>query len=190
MKNTPKVLVIDDELMIQIILNRLISNYGFDPIQALNEAAALQQLKQHTPEIILLDIMMPDCDSMALLQSIKANPKLKHTRVIMVSGTPNHDLIASYIHAGADDYVLKPFHSVLLKSRILHALKNLQIEQSNELIQDILSEVASKLRTIATENETSGNNISHEMHSCLTGVLSCCQILGCDDNNSENDIAE
>jgi len=169
--------------MIQIILNRLISSYGFDPIQALNEAAALQQLKQHTPDIILLDIMMPDCDSMALLKSIKANPKLKHTRVIMVSGTPNHDLIATYINAGADDYVLKPFHVVLLKTRLLHALENLQIQQSNEVIQDILSEVVLKLRAVAKENETSDNNISHEMHSCLTGVLSCREILGCNDGD-------
>jgi len=185
MNNTPKVLVIDDEVMIQIILNRLISSYGFIPIQALTGDAALQQLKQHTPEIILLDIMMPDCDSMALLQSIKADPKLKHTRVIMVSGSPNHDLIASYVHAGADDYVLKPFHAILLQSRLLHALERLQIEQSNELIQNILSEVASKLRKIAKENETSDNNISHEMHHCLTGVLSCTQIL--EENGGVND---
>ena len=177
MKNTPKILVIDDELMIQIILDRLIVGYGFEPIQALNEETARQQLMQHTPDIVLLDIMIPDCDSMALLQLIKADPKLRHTRVIMISGTPNHDLIASYIAAGADDYVLKPFHVVLLKSRLLHALERLKMERSNALVQDILAEVAAKLRTISKEYEKADNNIFHDIQGCLTGVLSCAQFL-------------
>jgi len=182
----PKILVVDDEIMIQIILDQLINSYGFKPIQATTQKAAEEHLSQHTPDLILLDIMMPDCDSVALLKSIKANPKLHHTRVIMISGTNDLNLIASYIDAGADDYVLKPFHAVLLRSRIMHALERIREHTPTTLVQDILTEVALKLRQIAKENEELDNNITHDINGALTGVMTCSHFLADADSTTPN----
>lgn len=177
MNETPQILVVDDEMMIHIILDQLIRSYGFEPIKASNAEEAEQQLKEHAPDLILLDIVMPGSDSKALLQSIKDNPKLENSRVIMISGTNDLNKIASYIDAGADDYILKPFHATLLKTRILHALERIKQQQKTKQTQSKLAETQLKLQQAEATGDTFCSELSHDLNNALTGITMTADLL-------------
>ena len=171
-----KILIVDDELMVHIILDQLIKSYGFEPLKASNSEEAEQQVNDHVPELILLDILIPGSDSLALLQSFKRNPKLRNSRIIVVTGSNDLNKIGSYIDAGADDYILKPFHATLLKTRVIHALERVKQFQKIENIQMILSEATTKLQTLVGDDGLN-ENVVHELNNVLLGVSMSAQLL-------------
>ena len=71
---------------------------------------------------MLLDIVMPGLDGVAVLDRIKADPKLHHLPVIMISGLDDYDNVVRCIESGAEDYLPKPFDPVLLRARISSGL--------------------------------------------------------------------
>ena len=178
MHKIAEILIVDDELMVHIILDQLIKSYGFEPLKASNSEEAEQQANDQIPDLILLDILIPGSDSLALLQSFKRNPKLKNSRVIVVTGSNDLNKIGSYIDAGADDYILKPFHATLLKTRVLHALERVKQAQQIGNVQIILSEATSKLQALVGDDaEKLSDKVVHELNNVLLGVSMSAQLL-------------
>ncbi len=177
MHKTPKILIVDDELMVHIILDQLIKSYGFDPLKASNCEEAEQQAEEHRPELILLDILIPGTDSLALLESFINNPKLKNSRIIVVTGSNDLNIIGNYIDAGADDYILKPFHATLLKTRLIHALDSLKQSQQIENVQTILDEATRKLEEAVEASAEYSEQLSHDLNNVLLGVGMSSQLL-------------
>ena len=178
MRKTPKILIVDDELMVHIILDQLITSYGFEPLKASNSEEAEQQVDEQNPELILLDILIPGTDSLALLASFKNNPKLKNSRIIVVTGSSDLNQIGRYIDAGADDYILKPFHATLLKTRLIHALDSVKQSQQIDNVQMILAEATRKLQQAVEESAEYSEQLSHDLNNVLLGVGMSSQLLG------------
>ncbi|MCL2865823.1 MAG: response regulator transcription factor [Lachnospiraceae bacterium] len=86
----------------------------------------LQALEQQTPELVLLDIMLPGMDGMVLLKRIKEQPKTKHIPVIMVTAKSSEFDKVMGLDSGADDYIAKPFGMMELVSRIKAVLRRSQ----------------------------------------------------------------
>lgn len=177
MQTTPKILIVDDELMVHIVLGQLIKSYGFEALKASSGQEAEQLIDQLVPDLILLDIHIPDTDSMALLQSFIQNPKLKNTRIIIITGGNNLDIISTYVDAGADDYVLKPFHAALLKTRLIHALERVEMNQQADNVKIILSEATVKLQKAVNDSAKFSEQLSHDLNNVLLGVGMSSQLL-------------
>ena len=172
MKKYPNILIIDDEPMVHLILGELINSYGFTSLKASNAREAEEQIKQRTPDLILLDIHIPGSDSMELLQTFIQNPALKNTRVIIISGSNNYNTIGHYINAGADDYILKPFHATMLRTRLIHALERIEKQKQLDQMQLILSTCSDKLQKAVSDSTPFSEQVSHELNNVLLGVES------------------
>ena len=120
------ILVVDDQSDNRTVLKRLLSRIGHTVHTANSGEAALEQLAEHAIDIVLLDLSMPGMGGKTALTKIKENPQLRSISVIVISGHQELDSIVECITAGADDYLFKPFNSVLLHARIAAGLERKQ----------------------------------------------------------------
>lgn len=102
-----EILVVEDEPGIRDILNYVLTNAGYRVTTAKNALDFFQIIENHHPELILLDVMLPDGNGLELSKAIKTNPKTSHIPVIIVSA---HTSVAEvFEESGADDFIRKPF---------------------------------------------------------------------------------
>jgi class 3 adenylate cyclase len=112
------ILVVDDDPVTRSMLRRSLEQNGHEIITAENGAQALDLVRSERPDVVLLDVIMPDLDGYEVLERLKADPKLRFTPVIMVTGVDEVDSAVRCIELGADDYLSKPIDPVLLGARI------------------------------------------------------------------------
>ncbi|MFA0962417.1 response regulator transcription factor [Roseivirga sp. BDSF3-8] len=114
----PKILIVDDEPNILLSLEFLMKKNGYEVFIARDGSEALDILSQQTPEVILLDIMMPEVDGYEVCQQVKANPLMKDSKVIFLSAKSKESDISKGYDAGADLYMTKPFSTRELMSKV------------------------------------------------------------------------
>ena len=112
------VLVVDDNAVNRDLLSRRLVRHGHRVTTVEDGRRALQLLQTHSFDLVLLDIMMPEMNGYQVLQRLKADEKLRHIPVIMISALDEIDSVVRCIHLGAEDYLAKPFDPVLLRARI------------------------------------------------------------------------
>ena len=116
----PLVLVIDDEAPIRRFLHAALSSQGYQVVEAATGADGLAQASGRTPEIVLLDLGLPDMDGLAVTEKLRA---WTQTPILVLSARgQERDKIAA-LDAGADDYVTKPFAMGELSARMRAALR-------------------------------------------------------------------
>ncbi len=103
------VLVVDDNEDNLRIISEILRTRGYSVRLAQDGATALRSLEEERPDIVLLDVMMPEMDGIQVLDRIRTNPKLAAVPVIMVTAkVEDEDVLAGY-KGGADYYITKPF---------------------------------------------------------------------------------
>ena len=113
-----KVLVVDDDPEIVTFLSTLLELEGIESSVATSAAAALEQLEQGAPDLVLLDIAMPDRDGIDLCKELKSDPRTAEVPVFVVSARPGKDVVERALAAGAEEFIRKPFENAELISRI------------------------------------------------------------------------
>jgi len=113
-----KLLLVDDEPNILLSLDFLMRKNGFQVLLARNGTEAMQLLQEQTPDLVILDIMMPDVDGYQICQFIKSDGKLKSTKVIFLSAKSKESDIAKGLELGADAYMTKPFANKALLEKV------------------------------------------------------------------------
>ncbi len=103
------VLVVDDDPYILMSLEFLMRKSGYNVLVARNGTEALDILNGHKPNLVLLDIMMPDVDGYEICKHIRKTPDLNHTRVIFLSAKTSEAAIQKGLDMGASRYITKPF---------------------------------------------------------------------------------
>ena len=122
----PRVLIVDDEPNILLSLDYLLRKNGHQVSVARNGTEALQQIEEHPPEIVLLDIMMPDVDGYEICTRIKSDPTTQHIKVVFLSAKSKKADIEKGLSLGADMYLLKPFSNKEILQRIQQLQDELQ----------------------------------------------------------------
>ena len=118
MENKVKVLIVDDEPDILEFLHYNLSRNGFEVIQANNGLDAIRIADEEVPDLILLDIMMPDMDGVETCYELRKNDKLKNSLVAFLTARSEEYSEIAGLEAGADDYIQKPIRPRLLLTRI------------------------------------------------------------------------
>jgi adenylate cyclase len=113
-----RILVVDDNAGNRDMLSRRLEREGYSVDTAENGRQALEKLEAGSFDLVLLDIVMPELDGFAVLQSIRANQQWKEIAVIMISALDEIKSVVRCIEMGAEDYLPKPFDPVLLRARI------------------------------------------------------------------------
>ena len=121
-----KVLVVEDDQDIRELLVDSLIDLGFDVTEAEDGGAGLQSALEETPDIILLDVMMPVMDGFQVLSQLRENPDTQSVRVIMVSAKSQEQDIANALNAGAYSYIIKPWEPEELESKVLNAVAKIK----------------------------------------------------------------
>jgi DNA-binding response OmpR family regulator len=118
MKKTGKILIVDDEPNILLSLDFLMRRNGHVVFIARNGTEAMEILGKETPNLVLLDIMMPDVDGYQICSHIKSTDSLSHTKVIFLSAKSKESDVQYGLSLGADAYLTKPFSTRTLTQKI------------------------------------------------------------------------
>lgn len=120
MERRPCLLVVDDEKEIRNFLKRALESAGYNVILAPNGREALAMYQEHKPDLIILDIMMPELNGFEVLGILRQSSNVP---VIMLTGKSEVTALDAALGLGADDFVRKPFHIGELVSRIKAKLR-------------------------------------------------------------------
>lgn len=115
-------LIVDDNAMNRDMLARRLEREGYYVTTAIGGRQALDLLEKESFDLMLLDILMPDMDGYEVLEQLKANDATRDLPVIMLTAVNEVESVKHCIDLGAEDYLIKPFNAVLLKSRIAATL--------------------------------------------------------------------
>ena len=119
MTDAPLILVVDDIEDNRYALTRRLKREGYERvIEATNGREALDKLESEDVDLVLLDIMMPEIDGFEVLRRMRADTRLRHVGVIIISASEDLENIVKAVELGAEDYIPKPFNPTLLKARI------------------------------------------------------------------------
>jgi PAS domain S-box-containing protein len=129
------VLIVDDDTAVREILAALLQNQGYHLVLAATGAEALEQAAALRPDVILLDIMMPEMDGFEVCRRIRATPHLADISVIIITALDDREARLHGIEAGADDFIAKPFDKTELRARVrmitqLNRSRHLMIERA------------------------------------------------------------
>ncbi len=129
-----KILAVDDEADILKLLRHNLTNAGFEFIEAADGPEALEKSRASAPDLILLDVMLPDMDGNEVLKRLKADPFTKHIPVVMLTAKGEEIDRVLGLEFGADDYVVKPFSPRELILRVRAVLRKGREAQPAALI--------------------------------------------------------
>jgi two-component system, sensor histidine kinase and response regulator len=163
MDTQPSILVIDDEPDNFDVIETLLDNQNYELHYASGGQQALNRLNNLQPDLILLDVMMPDLDGMQVCQRIKANPQWQIVPIIMVTALTAKEDLARCLATGADDFISKPLNGVELRARVNSMLR---IKQQYDSLQVLLE-----------QREDMANMIVHDMRNSLTSIVLAAEIL-------------
>lgn len=108
------ILVADDEDYLRLLVSATIASDLLDVVEAADGDEAWHLLTLHRPDVALLDVQMPGRTGLDLTRSIRADPNLQHTRVILLTSKAQAADVAAGLAAGADFYLTKPFSPLQL----------------------------------------------------------------------------
>lgn len=153
MANAQKVLLVDDEEDILDLLEYNLSKEGFDVYTASNGKEAVKKAKEIIPDLILLDVMMPEMDGIEACEEIRKHSQLSETVIAFLTARgEDYSQIAGF-EVGADDYITKPIKPKLLVSKIRGLLRRSSSSSSNELTIGSLSINREKYVVVSEGNE-------------------------------------
>ena len=129
------ILLVDDEQDILEIVGYNLSQEGYKIITASNGKEAIAKAKKELPQLIIMDVMMPEMDGMEACEAIRKIPELSHTIITFLTArSEDYSQVAGF-DAGADDYIAKPIKPKLLVSKVKALLRRLKEEtQSSETL--------------------------------------------------------
>jgi DNA-binding response OmpR family regulator len=121
--NKTRILVVEDEESLLKLESILLSSKGYDVTGVMDGKAALAQVATNPPDLVVLDIMLPEIDGFEVCRQIKENPATKGIPVIMLTAKKNSQDYARGMEVGADAYITKPFKSAKVMETIETLLK-------------------------------------------------------------------
>ena len=161
MGNKQVILVVDDEPANFDVIEILLFKEGYDLHHRDNGADAIASLESINPDLVLLDVMMPDMDGIEVCQRLKNDRHWQHILIIIVTALSDKEDLARCIDAGADDFISKPINSTELRARVRSMLR---IKSQYDHIQATIMLREEMMQTIV-----------HDLRNPLIGIL-----LGCD----------
>lgn len=152
----PHVVVADDNKDMRHYLARLLAE-DCDVKTVEDGSAALAAIRKRRPNLVLADVMMPRLDGLGLLRELRADPSLKDTPVILLSARAGEESRVEGLHAGADDYLVKPFSARELLARVQSLLEITRFRQQarddyRKLAESLETEVRTRTKELEERN--------------------------------------
>lgn len=137
-----RILIVDDDPQIVHILSRLLQREGYLVETAVNGVEALTRVDEQQPDLILLDVVMPEMDGFTLCQRLKDDERTALIPITMLTGRDDHENHRRGIEAGADDFLAKPFDQSILRARIRTQLRLKRLTDQLEHTENVIFTLA------------------------------------------------
>ena len=134
---TPRILVVDDDRSIVKVICSYLEQSGYQTLTAHDGEMALHQLRRERPDLVILDLMMPNRDGWEVTQIVRGDKTLAATPIIMLTArVEDTDKIVG-LELGADDYITKPFNAREVVTRVKALLRRVKLDQSPNAVPHI-----------------------------------------------------
>lgn len=135
MSDKQTILVVDDEEDLLDLIEYNLQKEGFDVLKAEDGEEGMEMAREHDPNLVLLDIMMPKMDGLEVVERMRADSKLKHIPIIFLTARGDEKTEVEGLDKGGDDYITKPISTTKLISRIKAVLR--RFEETEEMTDRI-----------------------------------------------------
>lgn len=158
-----KILIVDDVMSNVLLLKVLLTNEKFAIATASNGRQALEQVEKENPDLVLLDVMMPDMSGFEVAQHLKSNPNTADIPIIFLTALNSTADIVKGFQVGANDFISKPFNKEELIIRVTHQISLVAAKRL------ILSKTEERQRTIAGRDKLY-SVIAHDLRSPMGSI--------------------
>ena len=134
-----KILVVDDDIAINELIKVNLDLWGYDVINAYDGIQGFTLAKQESPDLVVLDVMMPDVDGYTVAKRIRENSSTKDIPILMLTALGQLEDKVKGFDIGVDDYLVKPFEMEELKVRVRALLKRVNAIPESLATKDILT---------------------------------------------------
>ena len=187
-----RILTVDDDAANRFLMVQILTRGGFEAESMNSGLHVMETVNKIQPDLILLDIMMPDRDGLSVLRELKGNRDTAEIPVIMVTARGESEVLSVALEAGATDYVRKPVDSIELLARINAALKLAMYMEENrkfdqlKVVQEMVGAVSHNINQPLTalrthiallEQKTSDNEMCSIIRPYLDGIRSSLEEL-------------
>ena len=118
-----KILIVEDEEDVMELIRYNLAKEGFNCDAAYNGQEALKKTQAMLPDLVLLDLMLPEVDGLEVCKRLKSSPQTEHIPIVMVTAKSDEADIITGLELGADDYITKPFSPKVLVARVRAVLR-------------------------------------------------------------------
>lgn len=152
----PLILVVEDEADIREVVLYNLRREGYEAIGCETGTQALAAIKMKRPDLVILDLMIPELDGLTVCQQVRADPEVSSTPIVIVSAKEEESDVVIGLGLGADDYVAKPFRPKELMARVKAVLRRAQKlgkheQQKRIVIGDLMVDLDKHQVTLAGE---------------------------------------
>jgi len=145
----PKILIADDDAVLRKYLSAVLEKNDYQYTTATNGREAVEKVRTYSPDLLLLDVMMPEMDGLEVCKKLKDDPSTRHIPIILITGSTDRELRINGLSAGANDFLTKPIDRSELIARIRNLLRIKEFEDFLSNHNEILKrEVEDKIRQI------------------------------------------
>lgn len=134
-----KILVVDDDIAINELIKINLDLWGYDVVNAFDGIQGYTLAKQEMPDLIILDVMMPDVDGYTVAKRVRENSTTKSIPILMLTAMGQLEDKVKGFDIGVDDYLVKPFEMEELKVRVRALLKRVNAIPESLAVKDILT---------------------------------------------------
>ncbi len=165
-----KILVVDDFQSNVLLLKALLGREGFNIIYAMNGTEALEKVKSESPDLVLLDVMMPDMDGFEVAGRLKVEPSQAEIPIIFLTALNDSASVVKGFQLGANDFISKPFRREELLIRVEHQLSLVDARRI------ILRQTEELRKTIAGRDKLY-SVIAHDLRSPMASIKMLCNTI-------------
>ncbi len=166
------ILVVDDDEIIRIAASESLNEAGFHVTEAENGLQGLQILEKVQPDIILLDVMMPEMDGFATARAVRQLAGYEMTPILIMTALEDLESINRAYDAGATDFITKPINWVILVQRVRYMARSVQIMNAQKQLQAELQQ-AQKLEAVATLV----GGLAHDFNNLMHVILGSAELM-------------